>query len=117
MNRKAWLLFLPLLLISCSKADTSSIKILCPSGAPSLAFYTLAANEKFVTTNNTTDIPKELGQNNYDCVVFDSINGLNVLKKGSNFKLASLVFHLSHNFFKFAIIKCFFIKQFTRYNI
>ena len=67
-------------LTGCSngpQADTSSIKVMCPKGAPSLAFYNKTNN---LTTGGAAEVKPELLKSDYDFVVFDFYNGLKLQK-------------------------------------
>jgi len=92
------LLSIPFTLGGCSNSQTSTnhTKIICPKGAPSLAFYDQGNNEKFETAS-PMNVKSQLLSTNYGMVVFDFYNGLNVLKnkesydKNKDFKLARII--------------------------
>ena len=74
---------------SASSEESEGISLLTPSGAPTLAFYDMGSDENWVSTSDATSIPPSLKANEYDAIVFDGLNGLNVLKQGAtNYKLA-----------------------------
>ena len=99
--------FIPFLLVSCNGkkngGDEGSLKIVCPSGAPALAFYDQGNNPDFETKGKPNLVLAELQKNDYDVVIFDSINGLKSIKSheeenGVNYRLAKIItggnFHL-----------------------
>ena len=73
-----------------SEIDTSAVKLLTPVGIPTLAFYDQGENKNWTSTANPSDvIAPAWGKDNYDAIVFDGINGLNVAKKnGTKYVLA-----------------------------
>lgn len=92
MNKSKYLLFISVLLTGCAKTNPQTIKTVCPSGAPALAFYDQGNNADFVTNSTPTNVLAELQKNEFDFVVFDSINGLKSIKKNSsNFALAKII--------------------------
>ncbi len=99
--------FIPFLLVSCNgnknSGDEGSLKIICPSGAPALAFYDQGNNPDFETKKQPAMVSAELQKNDYDVVVFDSITALKTIKSheeenGVNYRLAKIItggnFHL-----------------------
>lgn len=90
------IIFLPLIALSLIGCDnhvaTDDLKIICPTGAPALAFYDLGNNNNFDTNSVPTSVLAQLQKNEYDMVVFDSINGLKSIKsKSANYKLAKVI--------------------------
>lgn len=75
-------------LCACASKE-ENIKIVCPSGAPSLAFYTEINNENFFTADASSILPELKGKGNSDIVVIDTINGIKALNAGSNYYLAA----------------------------
>lgn len=71
--------------------DLSETKILCPSGAPSLAFYTEASNGNFSTGDAASILPELKGNSDTDIIVIDTVNGIKALNSGSNYKLAATI--------------------------
>jgi hypothetical protein len=69
--------------------DLSSTKILCPAGAPALAFYKEAANENFSTGDASSILPELKGSGDVDIIVIDTVNGIKALNAGANYKLAA----------------------------
>lgn len=94
------------MLSGCTKNNNADnyLKILTPSGAPSLAFYDQSKNSHFETTTNTSLVKASLLTNDYGYIVFDFYNGLKTFKNNPNyskendFKLARIItggnFHL-----------------------
>ncbi|MCQ2792852.1 MAG: hypothetical protein MJ221_00315 [Bacilli bacterium] len=84
---------LPLLtiaLISCSKTK-QSLMCVCPKGAPALSFYNVNF-EEIEFRSEPTLVLSELQKNDFDMVVFDSINGLkSCVKNKANYALAKLI--------------------------
>lgn len=71
--------------------DNYQVKILAPKGAPSLAFYDMAADDNFETAE-ASHIKEEFGQKNYDMIVMEFFTGLNTVKKSnSNYRLARIL--------------------------
>lgn len=80
-------IFLPLIalmLTSCGDKPISEIKVITPSGAPALAFYDQGLDTNLTIDSTPTNVAAQLQKNEYDVVVFDSINGLKSLKKNNN---------------------------------
>lgn len=108
MTKKLFILaFIPFLAVSCKgkndAEEEGALKILCPSGAPALAFYDQGNNPNFETKKQPQLVLAELQKNDYDVVVFDSITALKTIKSheeenGVNYKLAKIItggnFHL-----------------------
>lgn len=75
-----------------SAPDTSKIKIIAPSGAPTLAFYNKI--DQLTTSSATATVRSQLQTNDYDVVVFDFKTGLDDIKNSngtSNYKLARIL--------------------------
>ncbi len=72
------------------EVDTSGVKLLTPVGIPTLAFYDQGENTNWTSTGDPSNvIAPAWGNDNYDAIVFDGINGLNVAKKkGDKYVLA-----------------------------
>ena len=85
MNKKTILAvcLTTILLTGCNKnVNEDYKKIICPSGAPAVAFYDYSTNPNFVTAAPTS-VAAELQNNNYGTVVFDFLNGLKSIKNNS----------------------------------
>ena len=93
MIKKIALLSCIPLLVACSPhKDPEMLKIICPTGAPALAFFDEGNNPNFVTNSTPTLVAAELQKNEYDVVVFDAVNGLKSIKKNEgNYQLAKVI--------------------------
>ncbi len=98
MNKKLTftLLASALLLAACDPNPTQSDLVhnfVSPSGAPSLALYTLFEDDtNYQTKSNPQLVSAELLGNNFNYVIFDSINGLRAIQNNdANFKLYGLL--------------------------
>lgn len=70
--------------------DTSSIRVISPTGAPTLALYNKI--EQLTTNSVPTNVAAQLLADNYDAVVFDFYNGLKSQKANSgHYKLARIL--------------------------
>lgn len=102
------IVFLPLLtmlLTSCGEPIENKIKVITPSGAPALAFYDQGNSEYLTIDSTPTNVAAQLQKNEYDAVVFDSVNGLKSLKKNNNNTYALARIITGGNFFLVAINK------------
>ena len=85
---KRYLLLTLLCLTSCN-VDHSSLKIICPTGAPALAFYN---TDNFETNSTPSNIVAMMnGDSNYDVVVIDTVSGLKAINNGADFKIAATI--------------------------
>ena len=84
-------LLLVLMLVGCSTKQEKPIKIVCPSGAPSLAFYNEINNDLFSTGDAASILPELKGENGSDIIVIDTINGIKALNTGSDYKLVATI--------------------------
>lgn len=86
--KKKYLLLSLICLTSCN-VDHSTLKIVCPTGAPALAFYNNVENANFETNSTPSNIVSMMnGNSNYDIVVIDTVSGIKAINNGANFKLA-----------------------------
>ena len=70
--------------------DTSSLKIICPTGAPAFAFYNHANNDNFETNNVPSNIVAMLSPtSDKDIVVIDTVSGIKAINNGAPYKLAA----------------------------
>ena len=102
------LIFLPLIglmLSSCGDKPLNEIKVITPSGAPALAFYNQGLNPNLTIDSTPTNVAAQLQKNEYDVVIFDSINGLKSLKKNNNTNYALGRIITGGNFFLVGINK------------
>lgn len=91
--KKGFLLLVALLgLVSCSDKQ-QSLKIVCPTNAPSLCFYNYANNENFITSSNPQNgiIPMFM-KDTYDVIVAPTQGGLNqIVNQHANYQIAAVI--------------------------
>ena len=69
-----------------------TLKILCPTGAPAVAFYNYAKDSNFETNSVPKNIVSEMNQNSTkDIIVIDTVSGLKAINNGAPFKIASTI--------------------------
>jgi len=92
--KKILILLLLIFLCSCKKEETKQLKIVSPSGAPSLAFLSEFDNENFETNSNPKNIIAMLNSDNgADIIVIDSVSAIKAINAGAPYKLlANLTF-------------------------
>lgn len=79
-----------LLLVGCNSSQ--ELKILCPTGAPSIAFYNYVDNANFETNSTPTNIIASMNKNSeYDVVVIDTTSGVSAINNGAPYLLASTI--------------------------
>mgnify|MGYP003295914749 CR=1 FL=1 len=80
-------------LTGCKKPVVENmLKTICPTGAPSIAFYKHANDSLFETNNNVTNITAYLnGASDYDVVVVDTTSGITALNAGAKYKIAATI--------------------------
>jgi len=84
--------FLIPLLMLASCGENHDIRILCPKGAPSLAFYNFVENNNFQTNDQPSNIISFLRNDSlYDMVIIDTISGIKSIVKDNSFQLASTI--------------------------
>ena len=90
--------FLISLLTGCNVTNSSSViddyklKIITPTGAPSVAFLNYLNYEHYDTNSVPNNIVAEMIKGTYDIVVVDLIGGLTAIeKKQAEYKLASVI--------------------------
>lgn len=81
-----------LLVTSCQPKSTS-LKILCPTGAPAVAFYSFANDDNFETTSDPqTAIIPSFQLNDYDVLVAPTQGGLNqIVNQHANYQIAATI--------------------------
>lgn len=81
------------LLVSCqTTSDSLTIRTICPSGAPTIAFYDQGNNANFETNSSPNLVLAQFQTNYYNAIVFDSISGLQSIKQYNlSFKLAKVI--------------------------
>lgn len=93
-------LLLLIFLTSCLniKNKNSALKIIAPTGAPSLAFLNEAQNDNFETNSVPTNIISMMNEtSDKDIIVIDTISGLKAIDSGAPYKLAATI--TSGNFY------------------
>ena len=92
-NKIALLAMTSMILTGCG--NTSHVlpfKILTPNGAPAVAFYNYATDVNFETNGTPTNIIAQMIENSeYDLIVIDTTSGINAIKNGAPYKLASTI--------------------------
>ena len=69
--------------------DTSVLKIVCPTGAPAVAFYNQADNPNFETNSTPSNIVAMMNESsNKDIVVIDTVSGIRAINSGAPYKMA-----------------------------
>lgn len=93
MKKGSLLLIMPILLAGCTNTTHDlKLSVLCPTGAPSIAFYNYSTDKNFKTNNNVTNIVAMMNANSdYDVVVVDTTSGIQAINNGSPYKLASTI--------------------------
>lgn len=70
--------------------DTSVLKIVCPTGAPAVAFYNQAENPNFETNSTPSNIVAMMNESsNKDIVVIDTVSGIRAINSGAPYKMAA----------------------------
>ena len=79
--------------ITDSTVDTSSLKILAPTGAPSVGLYYMALNENFETTSNpATALIPMFKKNVYDIIIAPTQGGLmQVINNNAEYQIAASI--------------------------
>lgn len=88
--KKIILILLVICLFGCQKQD-KELSVVCPSGAPSIAFYNEIDNESFHTADAASILPELKGDNGSDIIVIDTVNGIKALNAGANYSLAATI--------------------------
>ncbi|MCI5745243.1 MAG: hypothetical protein MR270_03060 [Erysipelotrichaceae bacterium] len=73
-------------LVSCSSND--NLTILCPTGAPSIAFYDHLNDDNFITNSSPANIVSSMTNSGSDIVIIDTIKGVDAIKNNAPYKLA-----------------------------
>ena len=77
-------------LTSCGTVDTSSLKIVTPTGAPSIAFYKEVGNTNFETNSTPSNIVAMMtSTSDKDIVVIDTVSGIKAINNGAPYLLAA----------------------------
>lgn len=89
--KKTLIILLTLILVGCSDKAEDNLSIVCPSGAPSIAFYNELNNDEFNTGDAQSILPELKGENGSDIIVIDTVNGIKALNAGAKYKLAATI--------------------------
>lgn len=85
-------LILALALLTSSCHNTSELKIIAPTGAPSVAFYFEADNKNFETNSTPANIVSMMtNKSDKDIVVIDTVSGIKAINKGAPYKIAATI--------------------------
>lgn len=87
--KKKILLTLPLLLMVVGCADGDDLTILCPTGAPAIAFYDHVDDVEFQTNSTPANIVSQMTSNGSDVIVIDTVSGVKAIASGAPYKLAA----------------------------
>ena len=68
-----------------------NLKIVCPTGAPAVAFYKYAAKDNFVTNSVPTNISTYFTTGDADVIVMDTTSGVQAIQKGAQYKIAATI--------------------------
>ena len=71
--------------------ELDDISIVCPSGAPSLAFYDEIKNDNFLTGDAKSILPELTGEKGSDIIVIDTVSGIKALNSEAKYKLAATI--------------------------
>lgn len=72
------------------KKDTD-LKIITPTGAPTLAMLNYLHDESYETNTTPANIIASMNAGTYDIVVVDTIGGMNAISKGADYKMAATI--------------------------
>ncbi len=67
----------------------TELKIITPTGAPTLAFLNYLHDKNYETNTTPTNIIAAMNAGTYDIVVVDTIGGMNAIAKGAEYKMAA----------------------------
>lgn len=89
--KKRILMLLPILLsvASCNDVDGDDLTILCPTGAPAIAFYERVDDVEFQTNSTPANIVSSMTNNGSDVIVIDTVSGVKAIESGAPYKLAA----------------------------
>lgn len=88
--KKLFTIILIFILASCS--TSKEVSIVCPTGAPSLAFLNEIDNPNFETNSVATNIVSLMSNgSDKDIVVIDTLSGVKAIKNGAPYKLAATI--------------------------
>ncbi len=97
-NKILTLLAVTLLATSCGKKENSNegekveAKVICPTGAPAVAFYNHFEDKNFETNSVPSNIVSFMNESSpYDIVVIDTTSGIRAINNGAPFKIHSTI--------------------------
>ena len=84
---------LSLLLTACGNEEVEKdVKVICPTGAPSVAFYNHYDDPNFETNSVPSNIVSFMSETSpYDVVIIDTVSGLKAIAKGAPYKIHSSI--------------------------
>ncbi len=86
---------LSIFLLICGCNDTNKnnkeLKIIAPSGAPSIAFYKYINDDNFITNSLPSNIQASMVNGEYDVAILDVVGGINIINKGASYLLTSVI--------------------------
>lgn len=86
---------LSIFLLICGCNDTNKnnkeLKIIAPSGAPSIAFYKYINDDNFITNSLPSNIQASMINGEYDVAILDVVGGINIINKGASYLLTSVI--------------------------
>lgn len=87
------LLSIFLLICGCNDANKNNkeLKIIAPSGAPSIAFYKYINDDNFITNSLPSNIQASMVNGEYDVAILDVVGGINIINKGASYLLTSVI--------------------------
>ena len=87
---KKILLLIPALLLSGCNSRKAELKIVCPTGAPAIAFYKEFHNSNFETNGVPSNIIAMMSEtSDKDLVAIDTLGGIQAINKGAPYKIAA----------------------------
>lgn len=92
-NKLVMTLSIALLATGCVKNTTvETVKLVCPTGAPAVAFYSHFEDANFETNGTPSNIVSFMNETSgYDAVVIDTTSGIRAINNGAPFKLYSTI--------------------------
>ena len=91
-NRIVLSTLLTLLLTTSCSSKNESIKVICPTGAPAVAFYNHFNDENFETNGVPSNIVSFMNeQSPYQIVVIDTVSGIKAINNGAPYRIHSSI--------------------------
>lgn len=77
---------------TASLEEKEDVKVICPTGAPAVAFYNHAEDDRFETNSVPSNIVSFLNEASpYDMVVIDTVSGIRAINNGAPYKMAATI--------------------------